>query len=269
MTSRLMSRIILSAALLLSCAGCLQIDSTLELEANGAGKWKLLYSMPTHIFRQMQAARELAADLAKAGGDTQYRPQPLDIPCIFDEAEIKKRFEPLRSQGVRLVKLQVGERGGWQRVDMTVRFDNLADLLRQPFFSACAFSMTRLADRNWKFTAAPPRLSVDGAMPDYSDEETRRKTVAFLNGMRIVVRIDFPGTIKNSNSYMSDLRRATWEWDFDKDSRILERLDRETMAAVIDGRGVRFSEFDKPAEVRSPSATKRAAVPSADRASGP
>lgn len=269
MTKRLISRIALPAALLLSVAGCIQIDSALELEANGGGKWKLLYAMPTHMIRQMHGARELAAELAKAGGKTSYTPKPLDIPCLFTAEEIKKRFEPLRGQGVRLVKLQVGERGGWQRVEMLVRFDNLADLLRQPFFSMCAFTMSRLPEGRWKFVAAPPKFSVDGVLPSYEDEETRRKVVQFYNGMRIVVRVDFPGDIRNSNSFMSDMRRATWEWDFDKDPRILERLDREKMVAIFEARGVRLTEFDKPAESEPPPPAEKGNASAPDRVRAP
>ena len=227
-------------------AGCLQIESTLDIEADGGGKWRLQYAMPTHIIRQMNAARDLAAELAAAGGAATNRAvQPQNIPMIFDEAEIKARFAPLAAQEVRLSKLQVREHGGWQHVDLTVRFTRLESLLNAPFFSLCAFSFSRAGDNTCKLVAEPPRLG--GELPDLSDAEVLKRIIPFLNGTRIVCRIGVPGDIRNSNSYLSDIRRATWEWDFDKDSRVIERLDREKMIVVFDGNGVRLRDFEKPA----------------------
>ena len=239
----------MGAIFALTAAGCLQIDSTLDVEADGSGKWRIQYAMPSHIIRQMNSARSLGAELAAAGGAVTNRPvDPLEIPLIFEEAAIKARFAPLAARGIRLTKLQVRERGGWQRVDMAVSFSRLEALLNEPFFSGCSFTCSRIGETTCKWVAEPPRFG--GNLPDFTDPGVLKKVVPFLNGMRIVWRIGVPGDIRNSNSYMSDLRRATWEWDFDKDSRVIERLDREKMIVVFDGRGVRIRDFDKPANVK-------------------
>jgi hypothetical protein len=40
---------------------------------------------------------------------------------------------------------------------------------------------------------------------------------------------------------------ASWEWDFDKDPKAMERLQQEKMIVVFDLSSARLRDFEKPA----------------------
>ena len=119
--------------------------------------------------------------------------------------------------------------------------------MSQPFFKDCGFRFTRVAGDACKFVVTLPAVGVPSGLPDMGSPETMAKLTPFLSGMRVVVRIDCPGELRNSTSMMSDNFRATWEWDFEKDVHVLERLALDKMVVVFDGSIVRMKGFEKPA----------------------
>ena len=46
-------------------SGCIKINTTVSIKADGSGTWKVVYAMPTHMIRQVQMARELTLELEK------------------------------------------------------------------------------------------------------------------------------------------------------------------------------------------------------------
>jgi hypothetical protein len=105
----------------------------------------------------------------------------------------------------------------------------------------------RLDESSCKLTVTLPPI---GSSPDIAavvTQESLSKLAPFFNGFRVVTRVTVPGAIRNTNSLISDLRRATWEWDFDKDSSALVRFARDKMVMVFDVSEARITEFEKPA----------------------
>lgn len=240
-------RTVLLAGAALALAGCLKLDSTVELNANGSGKWHLVYSMPPHMIKQVQNAAALEADLRRAGGDTNAVPQPLDLPLLFDEVAIRNRFVTLASQGVTLEKLEVKPRGGWTTVDMKVQFTSLEKLLNLPFFADCGATFRRDPDGTGRLAIAAPQLGLTETVPDLTPPDVSMSVSPFLRGLTVSVRIGVPGDIRNTNAGQSNGRRATWEWDYDRDPAALNRLNKTKMIVIFDGAGASMAPFEKVA----------------------
>lgn len=250
MNRRIMKRWLVSCAagLLVFSTGCLKIDATLTINRTGGGTLRAMYGMPAFLVRQLEVTRQWTHALDLAVGRTNSAPLPeLDIPMVFDEAALKTRFRKMETEGVTVDSYRCREQGAWQYVDMTLKFERLETLLKQPCFRECAISLKALGQEGLKLSLTPPGSGSDLPAASLSSPEAITKLTPFVNGLRIVVRIDVPGEIRNTTALISDSRRATWEWDFEKDSHVIERLAQDKMILVFDGTGARLREFDKPA----------------------
>lgn len=233
----------------LSCAvGCIKINSTLAISSDGSGVWRLVYAMPAHMIRQTQMVRDLADELAKAGSPTATnRPAgKLDIPFLFDEAAIRARFAPLERDGLTITKLQSRSRGDWQYIDMNVKFNRLETLMKQDFLRECGLSFKRLGEDTFKLVVTLPHGDASADIPNLTDPVVSESLTPFLKGLVVISAIEVPGEIRNSNSSMSDARRATWEWDFEKDPRAVERLLQDKMVLVFESSTAQIKDFEKP-----------------------
>jgi hypothetical protein len=230
-------------------AGCLKINTTVAIKADGSGTWQLVYAMPTHMIRQVQMARELAVDLEKAGSVAVTNPvaRPLDIPMIFDEPTIRARFVSLARDGLTLTKLQTYSRSGWQYVEMTVKFSRFENLVKQHFFDSCGISLKQAGDDALKMVVSLPQAGEGEERPNLADPAVNAALTPFLKGLVVAVTLEVPGTIRNSNSMASDVRRASWEWDFEKDAKAVDRLFKDKMILIFDSVGSRNKDFEKPA----------------------
>jgi hypothetical protein len=234
-------------AVALAVTGCIKIDSTLDLNADGGGKWHLIYSMPPHMIKQVQNAAILAAELRAAGGETNAVPEPLDLPMLFDEVVIRNRFVPLAEQGITLDRVEIKPRAGWPTVDLRVGFKSLESLLRLPFFADCGATYRREADGTGRLTMVAPRLGLAEKVPDLTPPDVSMSVAPFLRGLTVVSRVGLPGEIRNTNAGVTDGRRATWEWDFDRDAMAMNRLNQAKMIVIFDSVGTSLKPFEKTA----------------------
>lgn len=231
---------------LMAATGCVKIDSTIELAADGSGTWRLQYAMPGYMIRQVEASRALVLELDRAGaGKTNSVLAPLDIPFLLEKEAVEARLRQVSRDGIKVTRLQTREQGDWRHVDITMKFDHFEDLFDLPFMRGCGVSFRRPGEATCVLTIHPPSLATSEESLPVMDPGASADATPVLNGLRVVVRVGVPGDIRNSNSTMSDNRRATWQWDFESDSRIVERLARERMTVVFDGTTVRMKEFER------------------------
>jgi len=231
---------------LLSGTGCIKIDATLTLNGEGGGTLRALYGMPAFLVRQMEVTRQWTQSLDLAAGITNAPPLPaLDIPRIFDETVLKGRFKRMEADGITLNSLLTKEQGGWHYVDFTVKFARLESLMKQSMFRECAVMFKRQEGDNCKLAITLPATGFSATPEGLASPDAITKMTPFLNGMRVVVRIDLPGEVRDSTSAMSDSRRVTWEWDFDKDARVVDRLSHDKMVVTFEGSKTRIRDFEK------------------------
>lgn len=231
---------------LLSVTGCIKIDTTLTLNNEGGGTLRAMYGMPGFLVRQLEVTRQWTQQLDLASGKTNAAPPPsLDIPMIYDETVLKGRFKRMEADGITLDALRTKEQGGWNYVEFTLKFSRLDALMKQSMFRECGVQFKRQDDENCRLSISLPPTGFSASQGGVSAPDTIAKITPFLNGMRVIVRIDLPGDIRNSTATMSDSRRATWEWDFDKDARVVDSLSQDKMVVVFRGSKVRISDFEK------------------------
>ncbi|MEI6516622.1 MAG: hypothetical protein WCO77_11640 [bacterium] len=236
-------------AVLLGGSSCIKIDATVSLKRDGSGTMRAMYAMPTSILKQMERTRQWVRVLDRAGGVTASPSKARrDFSLLFDETALKAEFKAMEPDGVMIEpqSLRLREHGGWEYVDFSVRFTRLESLVKQPFFKDCGVRLTHSGESSCKLVVTLPPVRDGADLTGGTDNAV--KLTPFLNGMRVVVRIDCPGELRTSNSLISDRYRATWEWDYGKDVQILERLANEKMIAVFDASQVRINDFEKRAE---------------------
>lgn len=237
--------LILAAGLLWSGAGCVKIDATVNIGRDGSGTLRAIYGMPSHIIRQAESARQLARSLDLAAGVTNPVPEELDIPYLHDETLLKAKFGAMAGDGLQLESLKTREQGGWKYVDLTLKFKSVQSLFSQSFFGDFGVGFKHLDERSCKLTLTLPPGGHSRETTSVVLQESLNKVTPFFNGFRVVVRLGLPGDIRNSNSLTSDARRATWEWDFDKDVQALARLTGEKIIVIFDATDVRLKDFEK------------------------
>ena len=239
---------LLLMGVLAGATGCIKIDASLSLNRDGSGSLRTIYGMPTFLIKQMELTRQWTRSLDFAGGKSTNMPLPsLDIPMIFDEAVLNSRFRQMTADGVNLESLRTREQGGWRYVDFNLKFSRFDGLVKQSFFKECGVVWARAEDDTCKLLVSLPPVGMSPNLSAQTNPGASANLTPYMNGLRVVVRVDLPGEIRNSSSTMSDNRRATWEWDFDKDATAIERLAKDRIIVVFDGRQVRFKNFEKPA----------------------
>ncbi len=240
-------RLIVIAGLLIAGQGCVKIDATLKVDRDGSGTLRALYGMPTYIIKQAELTRQLSASIDVASGKTNPVPQNLDIPFMFDKEILKTKFDSMEPSGITLETLNTREQGGWNYVDFTLKFKTLESVFKQSFFKDFGVVLKHMDDKSCKLTVNLPPVGNMGDPSNILTQDNVNSLTLFLNGFRVVARLVFPSEIRNSNSLISDTRRATWEWDFDKDSQALSRIARDKIIVVFDVLDVRIKDFEKPA----------------------
>lgn len=239
--------VLIVGASLLSVTGCIKIDATLTLNSEGGGSLRATYGMPSFLVRQLEVTRQWTQQLDLAAGKTNAAPPPaLDIPMIYDETVLKGRFKRMEADGITVDALQIKEQGGWNYVEFTLKFSRLEALMKQSMFRECGVLFKR-QDDDCRLSISLPPTGFSSSPGGLSSPDTITKITPFLNGMRVKVRLDLPGDIRNSTSTMSDVRRATWEWDFDKDARVVDSLSQDKIVVVFNGSRVRIGDFEKRA----------------------
>ncbi|MEI8351805.1 MAG: hypothetical protein WCG36_05775, partial [bacterium] len=130
-------------------------------------------------------------------------------------------------------------------MEMTVEFSQLETLVRQRFFEDCGISFRQTAPNVYKLVVSLP-AGDDGERPDFSDPGVDAELAPFMKGLVVMVDVALPGTVRNSNSTLSDARHASWQWDSEKDTKAVEQLLKDKMIVVFESADVQIKDFDKP-----------------------
>jgi hypothetical protein len=235
--------------------GCLQIDLALDLQPDGAGTMRLVYAMKRQAIAQVGAMQTLARQLDSAGGKTGVV-EELDIPVLFDEAAIRQKFKAAAANGIKLEAIELRSRNEWQFVDLKVGFKSLDQLAGMSFFRDCAMQLKKEPGA-YRLTLQGPNLGEGGPFPNMSDPATLRNLTPLLAGLDILIRVNTPTDVRQTNSGTSDSRRATWSFNFDKEPRILEMFAdsaKSRMIVSFSDEAVFLKEFEKKAEAPDKSA---------------
>lgn len=228
-------------------AGCLKLEPTLTLNADGSGLLHLRYEMSATAVRQLNLAGGIVRRLDIASGRT----EPAAAVTTFlplDERQIGDMFAPFEERGVRLINLHVEKRREWHVVALEVRFANLADLMQLPIFSSCGRSLTRTRAGSYQLAFKAPATTPGVTPPDLGDKAGLQQLQPLLGGLKVAVTINVPADILETDAPRKTRRMAAWEFDFDRNPAALDALNRKTFNVVFTSAGAALPEFSFPAK---------------------
>ena len=236
---------IISAFLLSTLTGCLQVDQTLVLEKDGSGTLDLSYAMSEETLQQWQGvARQM---LGSSGPDDGSPVMPFD----FSDQEIRADFKEYEGDGVILRSVQSETRDGWKTRRLRIGFRSLAGVARTGFLADRNISLVKDANGNYVFTQQPggdgnlpPELSAlaePGAEALFSD---------MMKGFKAAVRVKTPGRILETNAPEKEDRQAAWTFDLDRDPQALQKVQVASLRIVFEGKGLDIPAFHSAAVKR-------------------
>jgi hypothetical protein len=215
---------------LLMLGGCVKLDQTLTLNADGSGTLAMRYGMSEQTIAQMRAMEQMAAQ----GGEGLSVKQ--ENPLRFDPDQLRAELDKHRSAGVEVRALSSEVVDGWQYIDLEVAFVDIRALKRTELFKDSGLAIAPVGQGNYRVTQ--PGGGTAAPAGDAAAQQLFRQMPAMLAGLRIVQTIVAPGNIIETNAQRVDGRRASWVFDIAEDPGVLDRLAQTRMELTFDGDGV-------------------------------
>ena len=239
---------IAALAILAATAGCLKLEPTLTLNADGSGELQLRYEISDTMVRQLAVAGGIVRQLDIASGLTNRAAATLPL-LPFDEAEVRAMFAPFEERGVRLKSLRVESRRGWHTVAMQVDFSNLAALMQVPIFSPCGRSLTRTRAGSYQLAFEVPATARQQTPTDLAGDKARLQELQpFLTGLKVDVTINLPSDILETDAPRKTRRMAAWAFEFDRNPSAIDALNHKTFHVIFTSVGASPPEFSFPAK---------------------
>lgn len=227
---------LLGAALILGgAAGCVRVEQTLTLNADGSGVLAIRYGMAEADLAQVESMAR--GQLAEEGLPAESAVNPFE----FDEAEVRKDFEAYREWGVTLEQMRTEVVEGWKYLSMRMAFTSLAGLGRTEFLSDRQITLKKVGEGRFELVQGAPPGAEAAEMevaPDLMAE--------MMKGFRAELRVEVPGAIVESNADEQTPRRATWIFDVDRDAKALQRAQRLAMRVVFEAPGLALPDYASP-----------------------
>lgn len=228
-------------ASVLLIVGCVQVEQTLTLNADGSGSLAVSYGMSKEDVAQMEA---MSREAFEAEGMTND-PEAYAM-FDFDEDDIRADFKAYEQHGVTLQSVKTAESNGWKYVHLNVKFKSLEGLSRTEFISDRTISLVRDEEGHYLFRQAAAQTPAEEEAAGKEQDDVAAAMADLMKGFRAVMIVRAPSKILSSNAGASDETSATWEFDLAKDPNALERAQKLDMQVRFDGTGLSLPEF-KPA----------------------
>lgn len=238
----------LSVLILVMSAGCVKVEQTLTLNADGSGSLDMMYGMSEESIEQMEAMQAMAANMPDGEGM-----EGAADSFAFDESTIREEFEKLEQKGVELQNVSSNLKDGWKYMNLSFSFEDLEALSKTDFFKNSSIKITKTADGNYELTQSSAQMDNGmGQGMDGMDEATKnmvmQQMMPMYKGMRIAMKLKLPGKILDSNATKTEGDTVAWVYDVDADPDSIMSMGSEPMKVTFEGKGVDLPEIDIQAE---------------------
>lgn len=216
-------------------AGCVKVEQTLTLKADGSGVLAIRYGMAEADLVQVESLAR--SQLAEEGLPAESVVNPFE----FDEAEVRKDFEAYRELGVTLEQVRTEVVDGWKYLSMRMAFTSLAGLGQTEFLSDRQITLKKVGEGRYELVqGAPP-----GA--EAAEMEVAPELMAdMMKGFRAELRVEVPGDIVETNADEQKPRQAVWVFDVDRDAKALQRAQRLAMRVIFEAPGLTMPDYVSP-----------------------
>ena len=220
-------------------AGCIKLNESLTLKEDGSGSLDVTYSIAEQTITQLKAMNKLRDQLAIVSGDPSDVAAKDDLSALFMdpvEDSMRKRLKGYEKFGITAPTVRVESRNAGRYVTLKLLFDNLANAAKADFFQEHGFFLSKNAKGNYLLNR--PAEAPDGSTSmDFSDPESVKLLTPLLGGFKVVIKVNTPTKILDSNATEKAARSATWSFDFDKDPKAVLALQRQAFTVLFDGTG--------------------------------
>lgn len=220
----------------LGSTGCLRVEQTLALKADGSGTLAMRYGMSLADLAEMEAMER--SQLAESGETN----APAASPFSFDEALVRQDFESYRALGVTLDDLRTEVVEGWKYLRIKVSFASLAALGQTELIADRRLALHRLPDGRYEFSQ-----SFAEGLEAGPTEGLQELMADMLKGFRAVLRVEVPGSVVSANADQREAQAAVWTFDVDQDAQALERMRKAALSVVFEGAGLNLPDYASPA----------------------
>ena len=227
-------------------SGCLKLDETFTIRADGSANLELVYSISESAVNQMKAMFKVRDQMAALSGDApSSQDDRMELFLNPVEDQIRRELKKYEKLGVTVDRLKVEERDNWRHVELRVSCKSLADLARTDFFPQYGFSLSR--DPNGSYTFFRDRESGNENSPvSMMDPATLKLMTPVLEGFDVIFKINVPGQVLQSNAHVKTARGVSWEFSFDKNPNAVVALQEQQFKIVFEGKGSDGKAFSLP-----------------------
>jgi len=244
MLHRIRSIFILLALVAFS-SGCLKMEHYLTFKEDGEATYRLKYSISEQAIVQFRAMEKLKNQLAEASGEP---PPGIEMEPLFhlfldpDEATLRAAIVKYESLGIVLKELDVKVVSAWRNVELKLDITDLNKLSESEIFKAHGFNLTQDKDGNYVFNREP-HINRPGEIVSVPTEEELRQLIPVVSGFNTTVRIKVPGNIKSTTAFDNSRNRASWIFDFDRDTGAIQALQHQAFLVKFSAPETRFPEI--------------------------
>lgn len=211
-------------------SGCVQVEQTLSLDANGGGTLAIQYGMEKTVVADLEAR-------ARAEAEASGEPSPM--PFSFDEEKIREDFKEYEPLGIILEEARSWEEDDHKYIRLQIRFSSLAALTKTEFFSDRNLKLKRVAADAFEFRQVSTPTE---PMPAESRDMMRE----LMAGFRAKLTVEVPGRALDSNADEKEDRRVSWIFDLAQDSNALARAQQMDFWVRFSADGLALPEYPAP-----------------------
>ncbi len=226
--------VLLAVFALAFVSGCIKVDQTFILNADGSGTFDMSYSMSEQTIMQMESMAKMQMD---PEGEEEG-----DIAFDFDEKSMREGLKKFEKDGVVVKSVSTVTKDGWKTMKIKLAFESLKGLSKTEFFEKNSVTIKKNESGDYVFMqkarnekSGPGGVEMEPAMA--------QQMAPMLAGMRIVQHIKVPGRIISSNATETKESTASWIFDIDKDPAVFSKMMNLNMRIVFDGKGLDSSKI--------------------------
>ena len=207
--------------------GCIQVEETITLNADGSGTMELAYSVAEEQAAMMESAVS-GEEALEAGED-----------FSFSADAIRKQFQEMEFEGVELLRADSSVQNGRRNISMAVKFKSLAALSETPLLSERSVALKKTGEGLFTFSqkASAPAVSAE------SGAEMAAFMQSMLQGLKVEIRVKAPGPITESNATETNGNEARWVFDIATDPNALSKIQNLDVQISFKGDDEKLSGF--------------------------
>lgn len=178
--------------------------------------------------------RQIATQMAAI--DPTLVKEDVDWLTAFDEAVIRREWDKVAQEGVKLDRVVTESTNGWRLMTADIQFVDLQKLFDCGMIRDCHVSLTRGPDGQYGFQQSLTLAKSMKSLPPGIDLKTMGPMLAMMmQDFNAVFRVEAPGRIIRSNADRTEGRKAIWEMN-GKQADVISRLQDLDLRMMFEGK---------------------------------